>query len=29
MCVPYVSIGSNVRPGTLGALPLVVHCCLF
>ena len=29
MCVLYVSFGSKVRPGTLGALPLVVHCYLF
>ena len=29
MCVLYVSFGSKVRPGTFGAMPWVVQCCLF
>ena len=28
MCMLYVIFGSKVRPRTLGALPLVVLCCL-
>ena len=29
MCVLYASFGSKVRPEPLGALPWVVHCCVF
>ena len=29
MCVLYVSFGSKVRLRTLGALPWLVHCCVF
>ena len=29
MGVLYVSFGSKVRPIPFGALPWVVHCCLF
>ena len=29
MYVLYASFGFKVRPGTLGALPWVVHCSVF
>ena len=29
MCVLYMRFRSKVRPEPLGALPFVVHCCLF
>ena len=29
VCVLYVSFGSKVSPEALGALPWVVHCCVF